>query len=157
MPVTVQWDDEAKTIIICTVNAKFSVHGEMAETLRNVVTLSNTVEHQVGNIMDWTGFQPSIPDNTVIYPKLDDGRTILRRDFGSSAGIMDSTIDYWNGYAANTKQGAPPHKITIFVLVFDALPTILTVWTGQTKFTTASYLDEAREMIHAHFQGGKAD
>jgi hypothetical protein len=126
----------------------------MAAALREVVTLSNTVEYQVGSIMEWSRFDPSIPDNTTIYPQLEDEHAILRRDFSSSTAIMNCTIDYWIAYAVRLT--VPASQIAIFVSVFNALPSTRTFWTDQTKFTTASHIDEAREMIHAHFQQGKA-
>jgi hypothetical protein len=122
--------------------------------LREAVNLSSTVDHQIGSIMDWSRFDPSLPDKT-IYPSFVDENTILRRDFTNSQNILDSAIDYWFAYAANTKEGAPPHKISISVLVLDTLPPTQTVWTDQTKLTTALSIEEAHEMIYAHFQQGK--
>ncbi|MEO8613158.1 MAG: hypothetical protein ABI690_35025 [Chloroflexota bacterium] len=168
MPVNITWDDEAKTTIICKIEGGFALPTGMADAFSQVDAFAKTVEHQVGAIMDWTDFQPFIPDNPKNESQTDGvqgRRGILRGDFGSSGSTFFSS-NRVNVTAFTVRHNPQQHKIAITVFVLpdamydgmkDTLSQMISITENQARFAIASSLEEAREIINNHFQQGNTD
>src|SRR5690348_9604802 len=99
----IRWDNNAKTIILCIVTKDISLPNDIADLFRDADALASTVEHKVGVIIDWTGFQPIIADGNSDTSQTKGRRGILRGDFGNSGGI--------HFVGMTQKENPPPVKI----------------------------------------------